>query len=117
MKTMFKGAMLATFALALYAAPVRAEDVKAGDLVISQAWSRATPGGAKVAAQARAFGWPAILLTNEVTPDRLQATMEWLVTDAARAKATACRDAAIHKAHKQREDAIRWFSQSVTFSD
>ena len=32
----------------LVAAPqVRAEDVKAGDLVISQAWSRATPGGAK----------------------------------------------------------------------
>ena len=31
------------------AAPARAEDVKAGDLVISQAWSRATPGGAKVA--------------------------------------------------------------------
>ncbi|MBH5397990.1 copper chaperone PCu(A)C [Bradyrhizobium sp. CNPSo 4010] len=26
-----------------------AEDVKTGDLVISQAWSRATPGGAKVA--------------------------------------------------------------------
>jgi copper(I)-binding protein len=33
----------------LLAAPVRAEDVKAGDLVISQAWSRATPSGAKVA--------------------------------------------------------------------
>jgi periplasmic copper chaperone A len=31
------------------AAPVRAEEVKAGDLVITQAWSRATPGGAKVA--------------------------------------------------------------------
>ena len=30
-------------------APASAEDVKAGDLVISQAWSRATPGGAKVA--------------------------------------------------------------------
>jgi len=27
---------------------VRAEEVKAGDLVITQAWSRATPGGAKV---------------------------------------------------------------------
>jgi periplasmic copper chaperone A len=26
----------------------RAEDVKAGDLVISQAWSRATPNGAKI---------------------------------------------------------------------
>jgi copper(I)-binding protein len=31
------------------AAPVRAEDAKAGDLVITQAWSRATPVGAKVA--------------------------------------------------------------------
>ena len=31
------------------AAPAVADDVKAGDLVISQAWSRATPGGAKVA--------------------------------------------------------------------
>lgn len=30
-------------------APAAAQDVKAGDLVISQAWSRATPGGAKVA--------------------------------------------------------------------
>jgi hypothetical protein len=28
-------------------APVRAEEVKAGDLVITQAWTRATPGGAK----------------------------------------------------------------------
>jgi copper(I)-binding protein len=28
--------------------PLRAEEVKAGDLVITQAWSRATPGGAKI---------------------------------------------------------------------
>jgi periplasmic copper chaperone A len=28
--------------------PARAEEVKAGDLVITQAWSRATPGGAKI---------------------------------------------------------------------
>lgn len=33
----------------LLAAPAGAEEVKAGDLVITQAWSRATPGGAKVA--------------------------------------------------------------------
>jgi copper(I)-binding protein len=38
----------AVFAVAL-AAPALAEEVKAGDLVITQAWSRATPGGAKVA--------------------------------------------------------------------
>jgi periplasmic copper chaperone A len=37
-------AMLAFF----LAAPARAEEVKAGDLVITQAWSRATPGGAKI---------------------------------------------------------------------
>lgn len=42
--------LLACMALgtALLSAPVRAEDVKAGDLVITQGWSRATPGGAKV---------------------------------------------------------------------
>jgi hypothetical protein len=32
----------------LLAVPARADDVRAGDLVISQGWSRATPGGAKV---------------------------------------------------------------------
>jgi copper(I)-binding protein len=32
----------------LLAAPARAEEVRAGDLVIKQAWSRATPGGAKI---------------------------------------------------------------------
>ena len=31
------------------AAPARAEEIKAGDLVITQAWSRATPGGATIA--------------------------------------------------------------------
>lgn len=35
--------------LALLTAPAIAEEVKAGDLVITQAWSRATPGGAKIA--------------------------------------------------------------------
>ena len=40
-------AIAAVSCLALTAA--QADDVKAGDLVISQGWSRATPGGAKVA--------------------------------------------------------------------
>jgi copper(I)-binding protein len=43
-----------TFGLVLMAgligSPARADDVKAGDLVISQAWSRATPNGAKIGA-------------------------------------------------------------------
>jgi periplasmic copper chaperone A len=40
---------IASAALSTYLsiAPARADDVKAGDLVISQTWSRATPKGAK----------------------------------------------------------------------
>lgn len=38
----------ATMLSYLLVAPALAEEVKAGDLVITQAWSRATPGGAKV---------------------------------------------------------------------
>ena len=38
----------ATLAALLALAPARADDVKAGDLVISQGWARATPSGAKV---------------------------------------------------------------------
>src|SRR3569833_3233141 len=51
MKTISKNLLLAAFALAISAAPAVADDVKAGDLVISQAWSRATPGGAKIDAK------------------------------------------------------------------
>ena len=47
------------------AAPLRAEEVKAGDLVITQAWSRATPGGAKI-------GGGYLTIENKGTaPDRL----------------------------------------------
>src|SRR6202790_5648642 len=49
----------------LLAAPMRAEEVKAGDLVITQAWSRATPRGAKV-------GGGYLTIENKGTaPDRL----------------------------------------------
>src|SRR5258707_10132271 len=48
-----------------FAAPVRAQEVKAGDLVINQAWSRATPGGAKI-------GGGYLTIENKgSTPDRL----------------------------------------------
>ncbi len=46
-------------------APALAEEVKAGDLVITQAWSRATPGGAKVA------GGYLTIENRGSTPDRL----------------------------------------------
>jgi copper(I)-binding protein len=39
----------AVLLVGVFAASARAEEIKAGDLVITQAWSRATPGGAKVA--------------------------------------------------------------------
>ncbi|CAN5234777.1 copper chaperone PCu(A)C [soil metagenome] len=46
-------------------APACAEDVRAGDLVISQPWSRATPGGAKVA------GGYLTVENKGTSPDRL----------------------------------------------
>jgi len=47
MKTTTIGFVLAAIISAVCATSSYAEDVKAGDLVISQAWTRATPGGAK----------------------------------------------------------------------
>ncbi len=53
------------FAAALCAAPARAQEVKAGDLVITQAWARATPNGAKI-------GGGYLTVENKgSTPDRL----------------------------------------------
>jgi periplasmic copper chaperone A len=49
MKQLTHPLAVAALLACLFAASARAEDVKAGDLVITQAWSRATPGGAKVA--------------------------------------------------------------------
>jgi copper(I)-binding protein len=46
-------------------APARANDIAAGDLVISQGWTRATPGGAKVA------GAYLVIANKGATPDRL----------------------------------------------
>ncbi|QOZ76828.1 copper chaperone PCu(A)C [Bradyrhizobium sp. CCBAU 53351] len=65
MKTISKNVLLAAFALAVCAAPALADDIKAGDLVISQAWSRATPGGAKVA------GGYLVIENKGTVPDRL----------------------------------------------
>ncbi|KWV57298.1 hypothetical protein AS156_38940 [Bradyrhizobium macuxiense] len=56
--------LAAIFVLVL-AAPASAEDVKAGDLVITQAWTRATPSGAKI-------GGGYLTIENKGTvPDRL----------------------------------------------
>ena len=65
MKTISKNVLLVAFALAICAAPALADDIKAGDLVISQAWSRATPGGAKVA------GGYLVIENKGTVPDRL----------------------------------------------
>ena len=49
----------------LLAAPARAQEVRAGDLVITQAWARATPGGAKI-------GGGYVTVENKgAAPDRL----------------------------------------------
>src|SRR4030081_3446651 len=59
--------LIRSFALAatLFAAPACAQEVKAGDLVITQAWSRATPSGAKIA------GGYLTIENKGAAPDRL----------------------------------------------
>jgi copper(I)-binding protein len=58
-------ASAALVAAALFAAPASAQEIKAGDLVITQGWARATPGGAKV-------GGGYLTIENKGTnPDRL----------------------------------------------
>jgi periplasmic copper chaperone A len=49
MKNIMHALVCVATLLALLSAPARAQEVKAGDLVITQPWSRATPGGAKIA--------------------------------------------------------------------
>lgn len=57
--------LFVTFITLALGSPARAEEVKAGDLVIKQAWSRATPGGAKV-------GGGYLTIENKgAAPDRL----------------------------------------------
>jgi periplasmic copper chaperone A len=64
--TSFARAIVGAALLAgLLAAPARAQEVRAGDLVITQAWARATPGGAKV-------GGGYVTVENKgAAPDRL----------------------------------------------
>jgi periplasmic copper chaperone A len=50
MRTAIVTSLLAILTTGLAGSLACAEDVKAGDLVISQAWSRATPNGAKIGA-------------------------------------------------------------------
>ena len=49
MKNITRMLACAAALLVLSGASSQAQEVKAGDLVITQAWSRATPGGAKIA--------------------------------------------------------------------
>ena len=65
MKKIARALAYSTFLAFLFAAPALAEEVKAGDLVITQAWSRATPAGAKVA------GGYLTIENKGAAPDRL----------------------------------------------
>jgi copper(I)-binding protein len=65
MHSLSRNLTFAALAMALFAASARAEDIKAGDLVISQAWSRATPNGAKIA------GGYLTIENKGTAPDRL----------------------------------------------
>ena len=65
MKALLRSFASAALLACLIAAPAHAQEVKAGDLVITQAWTRATPGGAKIA------GGYLTIENKGTAPDRL----------------------------------------------
>src|SRR4051812_36517727 len=65
MNSRFPNFALAALVVSLVAVPAHAGDARAGDLVITQAWSRATPNGAKIA------GGYLTIENKGTTPDRL----------------------------------------------
>ena len=65
MKNITRTLACAAALFALLGAPAHAQEVKAGDLVITQPWSRATPGGAKIA------GGYLTIENKGAAPDRL----------------------------------------------
>jgi copper(I)-binding protein len=65
MKPVMQFIALAAMAASVFTVPAQAGDAKAGDLVITQAWSRATPNGAKIA------GGYLTIENKGAAPDRL----------------------------------------------
>ena len=55
----------------------------------------AIEGGAKLTAQAQVLGWPACVPIEEATIERLEAAVDWCMTQEARAQAAACRKDAL----------------------
>ena len=65
MKPVLQFLTFAALMASVFTIPAQAGDARAGDLVITQAWSRATPGGAKIA------GGYLTIENKGSTPDRL----------------------------------------------
>lgn len=65
MNSLSRSFAFATLAAVLFGVQAHAQEVKAGDLVITQAWSRATPSGAKIA------GGYLTIENKGAAPDRL----------------------------------------------
>ena len=65
MKNIMRMLACAAALLTLLSASSQAQEVKAGDLIITQVWSRATPGGAKIA------GGYLTIENKGAAPDRL----------------------------------------------
>src|SRR4051812_16600107 len=65
MKPVMQFIVLTALAASVFTVPAYAGDAKAGDIVITQAWSRATPNGAKIA------GGYLTIENKGTVPDRL----------------------------------------------
>jgi hypothetical protein len=68
-------------------------------------------GGAKIARQAQAVGWPVLFTADAVTDADLQAALAYCLTEDARERARQCRVGASETLTRVREEFIEAFSQ------
>ncbi len=73
----------------------------------------AIEGGAKLMAQAKVLDWPACILIEEATEDRLSEAMDWCMTDQAKTKAAACRDKAVSSLLQLKWDVLLAISERI----
>ncbi|MFQ5588403.1 MAG: polysaccharide pyruvyl transferase family protein [Nitrospiria bacterium] len=72
----------------------------------------AIEGGAKVAAQAKAIGWPQCILIQDATPARLDAAIAWCRSPLGREAAQACQKRVLPVLREVKRDFISAFESS-----
>ncbi len=76
----------------------------------------AIEGGAKVSAQAKKLGWPQSIPIENLTPERLDAAVDWCFSTQARKIALSCRERALPELRDVKREFITAVTAEITSS-